>query len=76
MEKPDMSVYFKGRNPSAIRMSQIEFSKREDSVKAINTAIGNVTLPTHPAMQERMFNLNSDSSPFKDGVVKYYCNSR
>ena len=71
MEKPDMSVYFKGRNPSAIRMSQIEFSKREDSVKAINTAIGNVTLPTHPAMQERMFNLNSDSSPFKDGVVKY-----
>ncbi len=71
MEKPALSVYFKGRKPSAIRMSQIEFSKRKDSVKAINTAIGNVTLPTHPAMQDRMFNLNSAASPFKDGVVKY-----
>ncbi len=71
MNKPQMSAHFKGRKPSAIRMSQIEFSKRKDSVKAINTAIGNVTLPTHPAMQERMFNLDSDASPFKNGVVKY-----
>ncbi len=71
MKKPEMSLYFKGRKPSAIRMSQIEFSKRKDSVKAINTAIGNVTLPTHPAMQERMFNLDSEASPFKNGVVKY-----
>ena len=71
MEKPDMSLYFKGRKPSAVRMSQIEFAKRNDSVKAINTAIGNVTLPTHPAMQERMFNLKGSNSPFKDGVVKY-----
>ena len=71
MSKPQMSAYFQGRKPSAVRMSQIEFSKRKDNVKAINTAIGNVTLPTHPAMQERMFNLGSDSSPFKDGVVKY-----
>ena len=71
MEKPSMSLHFQGRKPSAIRTSQIEFAKRTDSVKAINTAIGNVTLPTHPAMQERMFNLKSDSSPFKDGVVKY-----
>lgn len=71
MEKPDMSLYFQDRKPSAIRMSQIEFSKRKDSVKSINTAIGNVTLPTHPAMQERMFNLKAELSPFKDGVVKY-----
>ena len=71
MNKPQISDYFKKRKPSAIRMAQIEFAKRKDSVKAINTAIGNVTLPTHPAMQERMFNLDSDTSPFKNGVVKY-----
>ena len=71
MNKPQISDYFKGRSPSAIRMAQIEFSKRKDSVKAINTAIGNVTLPTHPAMQKRMFNLDSADSPFKSGVVKY-----
>ena len=71
MIKPQMSVYFQARKPSAIRMSQIEFAKRKDKVKEINTAIGNVTLPTHPAMQKRMFNLDAKDSPFKDGVVKY-----
>lgn len=71
MEKPVMSEYFQARKPSAIRMSQIEFAKRKDSVREINTAIGNVTLPTHPAMQKRMFSLDAAGSPFKDGVVKY-----
>ncbi|MDX9799702.1 MAG: aminotransferase class I/II-fold pyridoxal phosphate-dependent enzyme, partial [Spirochaetia bacterium] len=71
MNKPQMSVYFQARKPSAIRMSQIEFAKRKDKVKEINTAIGNVTLPTHPAMQKRMFNLDGPDSPFKEGVVKY-----
>jgi len=52
-------------------LAQIEFAKRIDGTKAINTAIGNVSLPMHPAMQERMFNLNSLDSPYKDGVVKY-----
>ncbi len=71
MDKPQMSVYFQARKPSAIRMAQIEFAKRKDKVKEINTAIGNVTLPTHPAMQKRMFNLDAPDSPFKNGVVKY-----
>ncbi len=71
MDKPQMSAYFQARKPSAIRMSQIEFARRKDRVKEINTAIGNVTLPTHPAMQKRMFNLDAETSPFKDGVVKY-----
>ncbi len=71
MSKAEMSFYFKKKSPSAIRMSQIEFSKRKDSVKAVNTAIGNVELPAHPAIQKRMFNLNSENSPFKDGVIKY-----
>jgi len=69
--KPELSAHFKSRTPSAIRLAQIEFAKRNDGTKAINTAIGNVSLPMHPAMQERMFNLNSEESPFKHGVVKY-----
>lgn len=71
MNKPQISAHFKSRKPSAIRLSQIEFNKRGDNVLGINTAIGNVTLPAHPAMQERMFNLQSSKSPFKNGVVKY-----
>ena len=66
-----ISEHFKKRTPSAIRLAQIEFAKRKDKVIAINTAIGNVSLPMHPAMQERMFNLKSSQSPFKEGVVKY-----
>lgn len=68
---PAMSAHFKARKPSGIRLAQIEFAKRSDDVIAINTAIGNVSLPMHPAMMQRMFNLNEATSPFKDGVVKY-----
>ena len=66
-----ISDHFKTRQPSAIRLAQIEFEKRKDDVKALNTAIGNVSLPTHPAIQKRLFNLNSAESPFRDGAVKY-----
>ncbi|MBU1974876.1 MAG: aminotransferase class I/II-fold pyridoxal phosphate-dependent enzyme [Nanoarchaeota archaeon] len=66
----EISEHFKSRQPSAIRLAQLEFLKRKDGAKAVNVAIGNVSLPMHPAMQERMFNLKKDS-PFKDGVVKY-----
>jgi len=65
--EPELSKHFKSREPSAIRLSQIEFMKRNDNVTAINTAIGNVSLPMHPAMQKRLHNLDA----FKDGVVKY-----
>lgn len=68
---PKMSKHFELRTPSAIRLAQIEFAKRTDNVQAINTAIGNVSLPMHPVMQKRMFELASPESPFKDGVVKY-----
>ena len=71
MNKPRLSDHFLNRQPSAIRTAQIKFSQRKDPVIAINTAIGNVSLPMHPAMQRRMFALNSENSPFKDGVVKY-----
>ncbi len=66
-----LSAHFKTRLPSAIRIAQLEFFKRTDQVQPVDTAIGNVSLPMHPAMQERMFNLDVEESPFKDGVVKY-----
>ncbi len=69
--KPKLSKHFESRNPSAIRVAQIEFSKRTDNTEAVNVAIGNVSLPMHPAMQERMRNLGSADSPFAEGVVKY-----
>ena len=69
--KPHLSTHFASRQPSAIRTAQIKFAQRKDSIEAINTAIGNVSLPMHPAMQQRMFNLDDAKSPFKDGVVKY-----
>ncbi len=59
------------RQPSVIRISQIEFARRNDDTQAINVAIGNVSLPMHPAMIERMGNLDGATSPFADGVVKY-----
>ena len=71
MQMPELSEFFKSRSPSALRMAQIEFSKRTDNIEAINTAIGNVTLPAHPAIQKRLFDLNAVDSPFHEGVVKY-----
>lgn len=68
---PKLSQHFLSRQPSDIRKAQIEFMKRTDSVQAINTAIWNVSLPMHPAMQERMFDLQNSNSPFQEWVVKY-----
>lgn len=69
--KPQMSNHFNSRKPSAIRLAQIKFSERKDNTIPVNTAIGNVSLPVHPAIAERMFNLDKKDSPFKEGVVKY-----
>jgi len=71
MTDPIISSHFASRQPSAIRLASIEFMKRTDETTALNTAIGNVSLPLHPAIQERMFNLQSEDSPFKNGVVDY-----
>lgn len=68
---PVISEYFSSREPSVIRSAQIEFSRRRDNVRAINVAIGNVSLPMHPAMIERMKGLGGGDSPFRHGVVKY-----
>jgi hypothetical protein len=63
---PKLSPHFQNRKPSSIRMAQIEFLKRTDKVQAINVSIGDVSLPMHPKMQERMFSLESETSPFKN----------
>jgi len=57
--------------PSVIRQAQIVFSQRtdKDSIQVVNLAIGNVSLPMHPAMQTRMNELGN--SRFSDGIVKY-----
>lgn len=69
--KPLLSAHFQSRVPSPIRLAQIEFLKRTDQVIAVNTAIGNVSLPIHPSMAKRMFSLDAQGSPFRQGVVKY-----
>ena len=68
---PKLSTHFENRQPSAIRQAQIIFSQRhdKDTIRVINLAIGNVSLPMHPAMQKRMNDLAKIG--FKDGVVKY-----
>ena len=71
MQGPQLSAHFRSRKPSAIRMAQIEFMNRTDGVSAVNVAIGNVSLPMHPAMQARMRALGEPPSPFAEGVVKY-----
>lgn len=68
---PKLSPHFQNRKPSSIRMAQIEFLKRKDTVQAINVSIGDVSLPMHPKMQERMFHLDGEKSPFKNWVVPY-----
>ncbi|MFA7662499.1 MAG: aminotransferase class I/II-fold pyridoxal phosphate-dependent enzyme [Patescibacteria group bacterium] len=66
---PKISQHFKSRQPSSIRMAQFEYAKRHDGVKAINLAIGNISLPMHPAMKEKMLMLQA--TQLENGVVKY-----
>jgi aspartate aminotransferase len=71
MATPQMSPLFENRRPSMIRMAQIRFDERTDGTEAINVAIGNVPLPMHPAMIDRMRNLAAHGSPFREGAVMY-----
>ncbi|MBI2894119.1 MAG: aminotransferase class I/II-fold pyridoxal phosphate-dependent enzyme [Deltaproteobacteria bacterium] len=69
--RPELSRHLRTREPSAIRISQIRHARRTDGTAAINLAIGNVSLPMHPAMIGRMRALGAAPSPFAGGVVKY-----
>ena len=75
MGHPPLSVRFANRKPSAIRVAQIEYAKRQDGTEAVNTAIGNVSLPMHPAMIDRLHNLECEGSPFAGGAVMYTATS-
>ncbi|MGE0487855.1 MAG: aminotransferase class I/II-fold pyridoxal phosphate-dependent enzyme [Vulcanimicrobiota bacterium] len=68
---PRLSQHMQGRKPSAIRIAGIRFDQRQDDTQALNVAIGNVSLPMHPAMRARLASLGGAYSPFADGVVKY-----
>ncbi|AKA69166.1 pyridoxal phosphate-dependent aminotransferase [Clostridium scatologenes] len=72
MNKPVLSAHFQSRTPSDVRLAQMKYDEREVKPEAvINVGIGNVSLPTNPAMQKRMFALNAPESPFANGVVRY-----
>lgn len=72
MSKPILSAHFESRTPSAVRLAQMKYEERKVKPEAvINVGIGNVSLPTNPAMQKRMFNLGAPESPFASGVVRY-----
>lgn len=72
MSKPILSAHFESRTPSDVRLAQIKYEARKVKPEAvINVGIGNVSLPTNPAMQKRMFALGAPESPFAKGVVRY-----
>ena len=72
MSKPILSAHFESRKPSDVRLAQMKYEEREVKPEAvINVGIGNVSLPTNPAMQKRMFALNAPESPFSKGVIRY-----
>jgi aspartate aminotransferase len=57
--------------PSDVRLGQMRFAERKVKPALVNVAIGNVSLPTNPAMQKRMFALDAPESPFSKGVIRY-----
>jgi len=72
MSKPILSAHFESRTPSDVRLAQMKYDERKVKPEAvINVGIGNVSLPTNPAMMKRMFNLGAPESPFAKGVVRY-----
>jgi len=72
MRKPILSAHFQSRTPSDVRLAQMKYEERKVKPEAvINVGIGNVSLPTNPAMQKRMFALDAPESPFAKGVVRY-----
>ncbi len=72
MSKPVISAHFQSRKPSDVRLAQMKYDEREVKPEAvINVGIGNVSLPTNPAMKKRLFALDAPESPFNEGVIRY-----
>ena len=70
---PSLSEHYINRQPSAIRKAQILFQSRADKheVEVVNLAIGNISLPMHSKMLNRLNRLGIPNSPFSNGVVRY-----
>ena len=70
---PSISDHYIKREPSSIRKAQILFQSRPDFsiLEVINLAIGNISLPMHPAMLSRLKSIGKPDSPFAEGVVQY-----
>jgi len=67
-----VSKYFESRQPSEIRKAQLLFEARlrkGSRVKAVNVAIGNVSLKTHPKMLEVY--LNPKDKELREGIWRY-----
>lgn len=72
MSKPVLSAHFQSRTPSDVRLAQMKYEERKVKPQdVINVGIGNVSLPTNPAMMKRMFSLDAPESPFSKGVIRY-----
>lgn len=73
LDKDVMSMFFREMEPSCIRKAGIVFRERikitKEDIKAINVAIGNVSLPTHPAMLHRY--LNPKEANLVKGIWQY-----
>ena len=69
MKSPKLSLKAKKLELSAIRLAQIKFAERKDNVKAVNASIGNVSLPTHPAIINRLKNIHDED--LQKGIIKY-----
>jgi hypothetical protein len=65
-----LSEHFRNRKPSPIRIAGIRYAERRDGTEAVNVAIGNVSLPMHPAMVERLRRVAEPGSPFAEVVVR------
>ena len=70
---PRLSEHYLNRQPSAIRKAQILFQSRTDKheIDVVNLAIGNISLPMHSKMLNRLNRLGEPNSPFSNGVVRY-----
>jgi len=71
---PKVSEFFENLQPSCIRKAGILFAQRQsqnknENIKAINVAIGNVSLKAHPAMVDRF--LNPKDPDIINGIWRY-----
>ncbi|MDZ7586713.1 MAG: aminotransferase class I/II-fold pyridoxal phosphate-dependent enzyme [Patescibacteria group bacterium] len=68
MKQPLISAYYQGLQPSPLRGAKQIALKRKDKVVIIDSSIGSVSLPTHPAIQKRMMQLGKF---FSKGALPY-----